>query len=269
MSEQHWQDVRTIWRQNQWLYVFVGFVAGLGVFPAARAMLTVPQGMVENMIAESFGIVVTVLVIDRLYQRRERARRRYERREQLIHEMGSPDNATAINAARGLRTMGAVQDGTLRNIRMLYANLANANLFRGDLANMNLSNSNLEGANLVEADLSGASLRKTNLHAAKLIDATLTDAKLNTADLTVANLNNANLRGAVLTGADLRGAILVGADLTGAQMFDVIFSSSTVMPDGTHWHEGANVFRFNSAKHPDYWRSDDPKSPAYGGEVTN
>jgi hypothetical protein len=263
MSEQHWQDVKTIWRQNQWLYIFAGFVAGIGVFPAARALITIPNGMVENMIAESFGIVITVLVIDRLYQRRERARRRYERREQLIHEMGSPDNATAVNAARGLRTMGAVQDGTLRNIRLLYANLAGANLFRGDLRAMNLSNANLEGANMVEADLSDASLRKANLHEAKLAEANLSDVKLNAADLTGTNLKRANLRGAVLTGADLRGAILAGADLTGAQLFDVIFSSSTIMPDGSHWHEGETLFRFNSTKHPHYWRSNDPKSPAY------
>jgi hypothetical protein len=41
--------------------------------------------------------------------------------------------------------------------------------------------------------------------------------------------------------------------------------SETTLPDGTKWTLDADVARFNDPDHPEFWRSDDPSSPAYRG----
>lgn len=258
MTDQRWQNVQAIWRTNQWLYLLVGFAAGLLAYPALTVLRTVPGDLIQNLIAETLGIGFTVLIIDRIAQRRERYRREYERREHLIHDMDSPDNATAINAVRALRTLGVLQDGTLRGIRMLYSNLQRANLFRADLTDMNLSHAKLDGANMVEATLVNTRLRSASLQGTRLMQANLSGAKLHHAVLADANLKNAVLRNAQLQNVDFGGAVLTGADLTGAKIFGTEFDERTVLPDRTRWHPGVDMKRFIAQNHPDYWHPDNP-----------
>ena len=104
--------------------------------------------------------------------------------------------------------------------------------------------------NLQEADLRGANLQEAILWLANLQEANLRVASLQEANLRVANLQEANLWGANLQGADLGGAT---------------FDENTMLPDGTKWTPGTDMGRFTDREHPDFWRSDDPKSPAYRG----
>ena len=76
----------------------------------------------------------------------------------------------------------------------------------------------------------------------------------------IPNLQEADLRGANLQEANLWGANLQGADLGGAT-----FDENTMLPDGTKWTPGTDMGRFTDREHPDFWRSDDPASPAYRG----
>ncbi|MCA9904034.1 MAG: pentapeptide repeat-containing protein, partial [Anaerolineae bacterium] len=82
-----------------------------------------------------------------------------------------------------------------------------------------------------------------------------------------------DLRGALLVGADLSGAelnstnlaqaVLINANLADALFVDVTFDASTTLPDGTHWTPDTDLSRFTDPDHPQFWRSDNPVSPAY------
>lgn len=128
-----------------------------------------------NIAAEAISIGVTVLIIERLNKRRAEE----VEKKALILQMGSPDNAFAIEAVRQLRDKGWTHDGTLQGAHLLRANLSNADLFCADLSNTNLFGANLSNADLFYADLSNASLRNANLKDAYLIETNLSNAKYN------------------------------------------------------------------------------------------
>jgi hypothetical protein len=98
----------------------------------------------------------------------------------------------------------------------------------------------LEGDAFKGADLRGADLRNANLWYANLQDTKFGRAKLHAANFWYANL--------------------IDADLEGAG-FDV----QSTLPDGTNWAPGVDLTRFTDPKHPEFWRSDNPESPAYRG----
>jgi hypothetical protein len=67
----------------------------------------------------------------------------------------------------------------------------------------------------------------------------------------------ANLQGANLSYANLQGAVLEDAEL----------NETTILPDGTQWTPDTDLKRFTDPKHPNFWRSDEPDSPAYRGDA--
>jgi hypothetical protein len=98
------------------------------------------------------------------------------------------------------------------------------------------------------------------------IRANLRDAGLQAAYLRGASFENATLTGADLTGANLLGTIFTGADLSHAQLAGAFYDEKTVLPDGTFWTPDTDLARFTDPAHPDFWRSNDPLSPAYRGD---
>jgi len=99
-------------------------------------------------------------------------------------------------------------------------------------------------------------MRKANLQEVDLIEVNLQGA----------TMSFANLRDANLTGANLRGADFDDADLQQADLRDALFAKTTELPDGTYWTDDTDMTRFTNPEHPDFWRSNDPNSPAYGGD---
>ena len=76
----------------------------------------------------------------------------------------------------------------------------------------------------------------------------------------------ADLAGANLREADLATTTLDGANLIGASVREARFSKYATMPDGNWWTPETDMGRFTDPVHPDFWRSDDPNSPAYRGK---
>lgn len=111
-----------------------------------------------------------------------------------------------------------------------------------------LKDGSLKGICLCDADLRGENLWGANLQ----------DVKLSRA-----NLQGANLRGSELEGTMLDGANLQGAALRSMYIGSATFSEHTILPDGTLWIRDVDMMRFTDPDHPDFWRSDDPLSPAY------
>ena len=156
-------------------------------------------GMVEEFYAnfswELAGIAVTILIIDRLYQRAEIKREQI----QLLRQLHSHDHGTVLQALDVLRINGWLEEGLLVNHNLADADLQRANLRHADLRYAVLRHSDLRFADLRDANLAHTDLQNANLEGALLSGATVTQA---------------NLRGAKLLGATLRSVI----GLTDAQL---------------------------------------------------
>lgn len=234
-----------------------GSIAEYGFFNLQRLFLD----MWGNLSAELAGIVITVWVIDSLNRRRAIA----EEKEDLILQMGSPDNAFALEAVRKLRARGWLTDGSVRKAYLFGANLKATTLEGADLqwahmgsANLhtaNLSQGNLYQSILNEANLENARLEATNLQRAQMARVRLLRANLHHADLKNANLQDADLRETNLKKANLQGADLTHANLLRAVLDDAAFDERTVLPDGSRWRPESDILRFTSAPFDDYERS--------------
>lgn len=208
------------------LVILLGFIYVYFISPS-RTKVQKVQGeaiiyrlavdLYANVGAELLSLAATVLVIDRLNQRR--ATQQEKRR--LILQMGSPDNAFAVEAARILSSEEWLEDGSLKKAKLRSANLQKARLWDADL-----QEAYLRHAILQDAKLRGANLQETDLQEANLKGAVLRDANLKGANLRGANLQEADLREADLQGIDLRETLLKGADLQNANLEGVLLGSS-------------------------------------------
>lgn len=161
-----------------------------------------------NIVMECLSIGITVLIIERLYERRSKT----GEKKALISQLSKAEHLFAIEALRQLRERNWLTDGTL-----IGADLTLANLVAVDLSRANLSRVNLCGAKLTDAKLAGANLG----------EALLSVAMLNGADMFATNLRRANLSGARLIGATLSAANLDEANLRSA-----IYDLHTQWPEG-------------------------------------
>lgn len=223
---------------------------------------------------ELASIAITVFVIDGLNRRRTTQ----ERKKALILQMGSPDNGFALEAVRILRSEEWLTDGSLCGKIFTNANLQKAELSHANLKFALLNNGcDLREANFTEAKLQGADLGGSKFgklsassdRAATFWHAKLRRAILSQADLSKVNFGYADLSKATLVDTDLTGAILEGADLQGADLSGAKFDENTILPDNnpviSKWKPDTDMTRFTDPNHADFWRSDNPDSPAYRG----
>jgi len=223
--------------------------------------------------SEIVTLLFALLIVE-WFSRRQSINR--EKRALLL-QLGSPDNAFAIEAVRVLRASGWISDGSLQGLFLVNANLSGAGLWKADLCEAELMGARLDHVNLHKAklhraklwgadlhnaelmgtDLSRANLHKANLQGAKLWEADLRSANMEAVDLRGANLRKANLRNTVLNRADLRGTILSMANLRGVGLLHTRFDEQTILPDGTHWTPETDMRRFTDPNSDDFWRPPD------------
>lgn len=175
-----------------------------------------------NVATEMLSIAVTVLIIDRLYQRRSKR----EEVRRVCRQMASPDEQFAREAVRLAIEEQWFSDGSMVGADLGGVLLQDAYLWEANLEGAKLRKANLKGAELAGANLQGVDLEGANLKGANLQSANLQGSVCG------ANLKGADLRNAYLKGTDLRGANLEGADLQGANLEGAIYNSRTIWPDG-------------------------------------
>ncbi len=159
-----------------------------------------------NVSTEIIGIIITVLIIDRIVQNHEVK----AKKDLLLLRMGSHNNETAKEAINELRLNGWLKDGSLNGVQ---------------LTNANLSDANLDNAVMIGSVLSFAVFERAHLY-----NATLTNA------ITYfTSFRNAELRGANLTGMkDLFVSNYPGIPIVDHRVFANVFSlRKAIMPDGT------------------------------------
>ena len=143
--------------------------------------------------------------------------------------------------------------------------------FKADLIHQMRSRVRDEAVHAVEELSRHRWLHDGTLCGQLLVKANLEGSDLRFADLRGTHLVRANLRDTDLLFADLRGAYLYHADLQGATLEipgwgEAKLDEATMLPDESHWKPDTDMRRFTDPTHPEFWRSDDPSSPAYRGK---
>lgn len=229
----------------------IGILIGAGVFNG-------DPGYTTNLYTEFLSIAATVVILNRLAERRDDRRRVEDDKARLIRDAGSSSNETAKAAISELARRDWLRDedsllagadlrwANMADANLRHANLARARLYRAHLTNarmydVNLSEADMEevdlhNADLVEANLSNvagrkANLSRANLHLANVAEADLRDADISEARLRGANFSEATISNADLSYADLRGANLSGADLRGADLTGALLDLATLTDD--------------------------------------
>lgn len=190
-------------------------------------------GFLTNVGTELLSIAITILILNVLYQRAEDDRLK----QQLIREMGSPDNSIALRAIQELTAYGWLFDCSLRCARLggailENANLVNANLEGAELWRANLSHARLRGAIFSKAKLQSANFSGARIIEAKLENVDLSDATLSEAILWDTSLNGAKLHNTNFNNADLRGTSLLDTQISGCEFIETKYSRRTLWPDG-------------------------------------
>jgi uncharacterized protein YjbI with pentapeptide repeats len=273
---------------SQTLMIWVAYLGYLAI--AAGLLLIVRNGNLErlegftdNILVGLGGAALTFLMFQFIVERRDQERDMIR----ALRQMRSLANDIAIGAVEELRESNLLVDGSLRGANLREANLQGAHLENASLREVDLRRANLRGAHLYDSCLAGANLWTADLRDARLAGADLQEAFLQftkfkkasllLADLTEANMREArlkraslllaNLRGADMEGARLQGTDMKGTNLQGANLKDARFDEKTILPDATHWTSDIDMTRFTDPNHPEFWRSDDPRSPAYRSDT--
>ncbi len=223
--------------------IVLAVLAAIAIITAAISFMRRPAGArgwwsdyLQGISTEMVGAIITALLFTFIIGSAEQSAAEVSQKEELIRRLGSRVNILALEAGEELDAKGWLTDGTLQEAVLQEANLQETRLNGADMQRADLSNANLYRARLLDANLSGA------------------------------NLTRANLSGATLFNTILDGATLEGADLEGANLLGAEFTISVTLPDGTTWMPDTDMRRFTNSSHEYFWRSDNPDSPAYGGE---
>jgi hypothetical protein len=108
------------------------------------------RGLAGNLATELLGAVITFIIIERIIDTRESQQ---QLRQQLIRDMGNPDNGIAAHAVSELRVNGWLSDGSLAGWFLSGANLQGVYLRDANLKGLGLYRSNLKDAKITEEQL--------------------------------------------------------------------------------------------------------------------
>ena len=260
VSETRREEIREVQKEYSWFYALIIGAALLcvGVWIGA-SLFTDKDSYGMNLFTELLGISATVLIINQIYERRNRERQREqaqreeeqkteERKRRLVRRAGSRSNDIANSAIEQLRhdCLLIGDDGFLKGVRLAEADLRNANLRTANMQETDLWKTNLQSADLWWTELQGAFLVEAKLQDSKLMGAVLQDADLRVANLQGADLTDADLRGTDLRDTEMQGANLLNAKLHGTKLSGAIF------PDGYNYIFFTEIGKFTNPEHPDF-----------------
>lgn len=180
------------------------------------------QDFYSNLSTELISIVITVLVIDGLYQ----ARRRQADKASLLMRMRSKRYVTAVDAVEEARSRGWLQKGLAENADLRGANLRRADFQRAPLAGANLALATLRGADFRGADLTRVNLDQAILIGANLKGSTVTDEQLSLAYILAYAImpDGSFYNGKLNLIGDFRGALQSNLDINRADQMAAYYS---------------------------------------------
>ena len=225
--DERWNEIKSIWSKNRLLLplligvllFFAGFIVGTGSYTSQPNWLT---GFAENFWTEAIGILLTVLVIDRIYA----ANNLHERKRRLFNQLKSRANPVAVDAIEQI-----IRENWLEEALAYFFEPSSQ---QSDLRNLQLHNAYLRGLRLENVDLRASDLRSADL----------LDVKLIGCDLAFCNLDGVFWGSLDLRGSDLyqiKGKTKVAHK-----------SKFIILPDGTHWQSTEDWARFVIPEHELY-----------------
>ncbi len=155
-----WNEIKTIWQNNPFLYGIIGFFLGIMALPIIERIGELPT-LLRDSVPEVFGIIFTVIVIDRLYRNYEQSRELSEELKRLLIELKS--TKTAKNAYHQINEKGWWQDGSLEGRRFERAKLSKVSLEKAKLRGSDFSFAKLKSTNLGSSDLRWSKFWNANL----------------------------------------------------------------------------------------------------------
>jgi uncharacterized protein YjbI with pentapeptide repeats len=171
-----------------------------------------------NLATELVGLAISVLIFDRLADRRLRL----QQRGRATRQLRSTDPRFAADALEELRVEGWLFDGSLNAAQLQRSQLYDADMKR---------------ARLTRADFSGASLGRSSFRECLARGAIFQSAELNGADFADADVEGADFCAAALAGASFRGANtrrvkleranLERSDWRGAHLLEIVAPGTT------------------------------------------
>lgn len=150
---------RRAFQDNEWLYFVVGLMGGLLIPQMFQLINTQTAEFLQSLVPEALGIAFTIVILDRLDQRREDRMLK----ERLLRQIHSRYNPMALAGIEELRMMGFLESGDLRGLSLRGANWLDANLYRADLTESDLTNVKFDKADLVEANLTNAKISEEQM----------------------------------------------------------------------------------------------------------
>lgn len=202
-------------------------VASIVVPVSVPFFLADPYPLIQNIVAESYGMLFDLLIIgwfitwmNRRAERRIMIRGYQEEIENMLRWESAEAMHRIASNIRRLNQEG-ISEIELEHAWLQGAYLVEANLCGARAREATFSGAKLERAELERADLTGAQfeltgLTDTRLQSAMMAGANLMGAYALRANLEATHLRGANLQGAFLVEANLRRADLGGANFRGA-----------------------------------------------------
>lgn len=270
------EETKIVQQEYKWFYpiflgltlIVSGIVIGGYLFGSSNPILEGNMlSYITNLWTEAVSIGITVVVLDRIYSYRNTKTQRELLLKQLIREMGSYDNGTAIRAIEAIKDEGWLTNGTLSGLRWKFPNLEGTNLQRANFKSSQLLGANLQyvsayHVNFENARLDSSDLKYGKFNVANCKNASFPYVDMRYADFRYVNFENAylpeaDLENANLTNVNFKGANLFEANLQGADVKQAIFDETTTLPSGRYWSKDTDLSRFTDLHHSDFWRPDD------------
>ncbi|MEO8611847.1 MAG: pentapeptide repeat-containing protein [Chloroflexota bacterium] len=230
------QEIKRIWKDFRFVYRVLGglILVGLGVLMGWMVFSEKQIDYALSCTTNLISIFITVFVINLLAEQREREREKRELKNHLIREMRKSQPETRKDAFEECLLRHWFNNGTLA-----YEDMRGVKLHD------------------FEFGIQFADLRGTNLQ----------NAELYNTRFFYSNMQGANLLYSDVKGAKFFGTNLWEANFEYAQNIELArFDTEATLPDGNKWTPATDMRQFTDPTHPNFWRSDDPNSPAYRGK---
>jgi uncharacterized protein YjbI with pentapeptide repeats len=161
-----------------------------------------------NLSCELISIAITILLIDYLYEKKEKG----ATKKRLLRELGSEDRGFTSRALKELKELGSLTDGSLIGLDLSKANLSG----------LDFSNANLSKVNFENALLNGTVFKSANLDGTILNGAEMREANLENCSFTNTKMKKCNLYGALLNNSKITNVDLMKSNLELSELIDVI-----------------------------------------------
>jgi uncharacterized protein YjbI with pentapeptide repeats len=199
--EEREREIKQIHKDYPVFYdVFLALiVVAILIFIGGQIFINQIEDYKLNLCASFLDLTITILVLDRLAERRAQR----QRLQNLIYKMSSSVHTEARRAVEELKYLGWFSDGSMRGARIIFADLGGIDFTwhpQTDFRNITITDSNLNECVLNGIDMSGSMLLNSRLRKSDLSGVIWTHCRLLSNGMQGSCLNYAKIVGSTAGG---------------------------------------------------------------------